>query len=374
MKTLVACAAEFGMKPVGMGSSDMYGFVNGMFTTFTSTGNSNFIVSSLLCCAEMAGETPSEETEQKAIKAKEILLSNVEGGDGRIFVTEGSVLSAVIHVRGNKKGVETMHAFLSSALPALSAAGYSGARICADCGQEIPENDVAYYYSGNAVKMMHSECCDRKLSDLEAKSGEESRHANTFLGTMGALIGALAGAALYLLINILGYVASFVGLATGYLTERLYRKMGGKNGWKKFVVLAVALVFSVVLGQTASFAYQVYTEYPDTSFAEDGVSAVEFTTQFVQATLLDRTVEYIGWQYDVAYENLPMIERANVIPRDEFIRELNTQEMQDEAREIRNDFIKDVGMGLLYSLLGGAFFIYRNSRSDFKCAKKLADA
>ncbi len=372
LNDLIRAATECGLKPVRAGKNDCYGMIDGVFVTLVGTGNGNFLLNLLLGRAVSEGGEPDGETGEKAARAQEIVAANDVGGDPHIFLTSDQTITAVIHLTVNKKSAETLRAFLQTTLPALKNAGFGGPYACAECGEVIPENDVAYYDTGAAVRLMHSDCCEKKLRGNELKAVEENDEAHALRGALGALLGALAGAALYLGVGLLGYVASLVGLATGWLTELLYRRFGGKNGWKKFVALGVALILSVALGQTLCLGYSVLMGYGDTDYEENGVSRAEYTLVAVKSYITGDDTEYLGWDYDVHVRNIAEADRGRVMSREEYIETYYTQELRDDTEAVRSQYLKDMAMGLLYSALGGAFFIYRNSKSEHTRARRLA--
>ena len=137
------------------------------------------------------------------------------------------------------------------------------------------------------------------------------KYENVGLGTAGALIGALVGAAVYVLLYFAGYVAGlsgFVAVALGYF---LYRKLAGvKSSVKGVVIAAVATVIAIVLA--------------------------EFVAVTIDVQNLFKTERGITIDLSKAFEIV--MEAFN---DDKFV----------------GEFLKELGMGLLFAVIGGAAFV-----------------
>lgn len=144
--------------------------------------------------------------------------------------------------------MKKIQAFLEWFLPILQDAGATGVNICPECGCEITGgcwkmiNGIAYY--------MHTACADKVCRDIGAaeQTRREEETGNYFTGLLGALLGAAVGAVLWAVIMYAGYIASIAGLAIGWLAERGYTLLKGKNGKGKILILIIAVIFGVLVG------------------------------------------------------------------------------------------------------------------------------
>ncbi|MDR0812610.1 MAG: hypothetical protein LBO63_01185 [Oscillospiraceae bacterium] len=71
-------------------------------------------------------------------------------------------------------------------------------------------------------------------------------------GFIGALLGALVGAIAYGLIGMLGYISGWIGLLIGLLAVKGYKLFKGKTGGLTTVLIVLAVIFGVVVGQVLS--------------------------------------------------------------------------------------------------------------------------
>lgn len=144
--------------------------------------------------------------------------------------------------------MKRIQAFLDWFLPILRDAGATGINTCPECGCEITSgcwkliDGIAYY--------MHQPCADKVCRDIGAaeQTRREEETGNYITGLVGALLGAAIGAVLWAIIMYAGYIASLAGLAIGWLAERGYTLLKGKNGKGKIVILIIAVIFGVLVG------------------------------------------------------------------------------------------------------------------------------
>ena len=148
----------------------------------------------------------------------------------------------------NPGTMKKIQAFLDFFLPLLKEAEATGANICPECGFAVDGgcwkliDGVAYY--------MHSACADKVCREIAAsdENRKETAQGNYVTGFLGALLGSVVGAVLWAVVMYLGYVASLVGLAIGWLAEKGYNLLKGKQGKGKIVILIIAVILGVLLG------------------------------------------------------------------------------------------------------------------------------
>ena len=148
----------------------------------------------------------------------------------------------------NPGTMKKIEAFLAFFLPLLTEAEATTANTCPECGFEI--SGGCWKLIGGVAYYMHQTCADKVCREIAA--GDEDRRetagGNYFTGFLGALLGSVVGAVLWAVVLYFGYVASLVGLAIGWLAEKGYNLLKGKQGKGKIVILIIAIIIGVLLG------------------------------------------------------------------------------------------------------------------------------
>ena len=144
--------------------------------------------------------------------------------------------------------MKKIRAFLAFFLPLLEEAGASKCGICAECGMEAVGG--CWKLIGGVAYYMHSACAEKVTRDIaETEENEkENRTGNYLTGLIGALLGAAIGAVLWAVVLYFGWVTAIVGLAVGFLAEKGYNLFRGKQGRGKVVILILAVIFGVIVG------------------------------------------------------------------------------------------------------------------------------
>ena len=148
----------------------------------------------------------------------------------------------------NPGTMKKIQAFLDFFLPLLRAAQATGFGVCPECGFEV--SGGCWKLIGGAAYYMHSSCADKVCREISAEdqTRREEDTGNYLTGFVGAMLGSVVGAVLWAVVLYLGYVASLVGLAIGWLAEKGYSLLKGKQGKGKIVILIIAIIFGVLLG------------------------------------------------------------------------------------------------------------------------------
>ena len=151
---------------------------------------------------------------------------------------------------GTMKKIEV---FLNFFLPLLTQAGATTANVCPECGFEVAGG--CWKLIGGVAYYMHAACADRVCREIAAgdEDRKESAGGNYFTGFLGALLGSAVGAVLWAVVLYFGYVASLVGLAIGWLAEKGYNLLKGKQGKGKIVILIIAVIIGVLLGNFGAY-------------------------------------------------------------------------------------------------------------------------
>lgn len=187
--------------------------------------------------------------------------------------------------------MKKIRAFAEWFIPLLRQYGASAWNVCSECGTEIAAgrwvlvNGIAYY--------MHDACAEkvsREIEDENARQKEEDT-GSYISGTVGALLGALVGSVLWALVLSAGYVASIVGFVIGWLAEKGYNLLKGKQGKGKVVILIIAVIVGVIVGNFALDAYDIMMMI--TSGEVEGVSIAQIPL-IILYTLIDNS-EYLSY-------------------------------------------------------------------------------
>lgn len=168
--------------------------------------------------------------------------------DFRILELSIAPRSIRVVFHDNPGTMKKIEEFLAYFLPLLAQAEATGIAVCPECGCEITEG--CWKLVGGTAFYMHRACADKVCREIAAENEtrKEADTGNYVTGFFGALLGSVLGAALWAVVLYMGYVASLVGLAIGWLAEKGYNLLKGKQGKGKIVILVIAVVIGVLLG------------------------------------------------------------------------------------------------------------------------------
>lgn len=255
--------------------------------------------------------------------------------------------------------MERIKRYVDEILPKLDGLSLD-ARRCACCGEAL-EGGARYAVLDGRVLPVH-EGCMRELSDIVESVESEPRSGSVLLGALGALVGAVIGAIPWALVYTMGYVTSLVGFVIGALANFFYGKFGGKRSGARIVIVLLALVIGVGLGQAGGYTLEFSKTYDETVElaksheeidAEDpGMSRGEFVRMAWEQYLLYDQEKALGLEYDRALAKLAPEERVDLLTREEFVDLYYAAEVDEMRTQLRGAFLKDCGVGLFFGLLG----------------------
>ena len=170
---------------------------------------------------------------------------------------------------------------------------------------------------------------------VEAKSSEIKE--NVLAGIVGAFLFSLAGAVVYFLLNLIGYVASISGLVGAVCAVKGYALFAKKESKKGIVISAIVSLLVMVLAWYLCLAYDIYDAYK--IWFEAG--EIDFSLTFFESV-----------------RSVPV-----------FL----------EDPEISATYFGNLGLGLLFCLLGCASFVINKLKNAKKqpvyvAAEQPADA
>ncbi len=194
-------------------------------------------------------------TSVSGLKALEFtkIKSALEGRAEDLGVLEvnGTGNSIWIRIRGGGKQEDAELRVEGAARALAGELSYMELRPgCNFCDSEGPLKP--YMVGGTAVKMCES--CAARLSELEREGvTEKGRSGGSYLtGALGAASGAVIGAMLWILVAKLGFVSSLVGLIMAFLAKTGYEMLNGRKGRGKAAIIAT-MVFLGVVGAVFTF-------------------------------------------------------------------------------------------------------------------------
>jgi len=239
----------------------------------------------------------------------------------------------VILFLDNPGTMKKIEAFCQWFFPQLSTYSATGIDTCGECGLPLTEGGCWTLLEETAYHL-HAACAQKLSTSLEAEAEQRKLEDTGSYGSglIGALIGAVLGAVLWGAVMQMGYVASIIGFVIGFLAEKGYTLLKGKRGKGKLVILIVATIFGVLLGNLGSEAV---------SWAR------EIALYAPEAAIVLENVEI-----PVSYGDIPM---------------LILYFLANDA-EYLTAMLSNCGLGLLFALLG-VFGILRKTSAEVKAPK-----
>ncbi len=154
----------------------------------------------------------------------------------------------------NPGTIKKITEFLDWFMPMLDETGAQKAEICTECGMPITAG--TWKLIDGVAFHMHESCAQRRLQAIaQEEQDRKDQDTGSYLkGTLGAFGGALLGAIVWALVLCMGYVASLVGLLMGWLADKGYDLLHGKQGKAKIVILVLAVILGVLVGNVAAVA------------------------------------------------------------------------------------------------------------------------
>ncbi len=232
-----------------------YGFLRGYATTF-SDGNG---IKTMYITTRFS-ETQTRYAFMEKIQAmdfeKTYLIRGIEIQDKLITVIFGDTVGTMKRIK----------AFVEVFYPILDEYGASRNDICPECGMIL--SDGRWKLVNGIAVYIHEACGQRIRETIDAGNQERLSKGNYLTGAIGAIIGSALGSVVWAILAVIGYIASIVGLLIGFLAEKGYNLLGGKKGWGKMVILILAVLLGVVLGNFISLVYYCATEFEFASLGE----------------------------------------------------------------------------------------------------------
>lgn len=200
--------------------------------------------------SDAAAEAEIRSQLESGINRKRFSIRDAQFADGRIEIL-------FLDTVGTMKKVK---AFTQWFFPLLDGAGAEKYEICDICGMEMGNSGV-WRQTGEVVWHVHPACAGRLETEIRRAEQERAENASGsyFTGLLGALVGALLGAVVWAVVYELGYIASVVGLLIAFLAVKGYELLRGRQGKGMAVLILAAVVFGVAAGNLMAYCWELMT-------------------------------------------------------------------------------------------------------------------
>jgi len=263
-------------------------------------------------------------------------------GEYRIirYEVKGNILVAIFY--DNPGTMKRIRSYVETELPALRAAGFSGAARCGLCDEPMGDEAPSLMMLGDGAIAVHPRCVDEAEARLDqmvseanqgARAAEMEAPRSSPLAPFGALLGGLIGAVPWVILSTFGYVWSFAAMLIALGANFGHKLLGGRPGKKRMVLVIALTILLVPVAQVAGIvgqmAYEIHTgalqeswEIPrDSIVASDapGILLEIFNDSEGRAELLDMFLRGLGQAYLFTALGLfgvwRMLSRENLPPR-----------------------------------------------------------
>ena len=229
-------AQEKGLK---VSNGVAYGVINGYMATFVDGENIKKVSFSCAVTDEVAGRLRFT-LDEKAFK-KQYRITNVE-----------ILRESVTVVFGDTVGTMKKISACMEVLPqTLKECGAIGDGFCTACGNNIEITDAHNIALINGIAhRIHANCAgnlgQRAEMENDIYKNEEKKLGR---GILGALLGAAAGGVVWAIAYYFGWFFALIGVLIAFLAKKGYELLGGKVCKAKTVIVLLSTVFGAVFGQ-----------------------------------------------------------------------------------------------------------------------------
>lgn len=305
---------------------------------------------------------PAQSAEECHIPAGEVqrMLLDCNAKEYRLMKQDPVTVAggrAVVVFHDNPGTMTCIERYIDEILPRLDALELN-TDVCAYCGEAL-EGETRYVLLDDYVLPVHDGCVHEMTQQVDAQE-PESKSGSVARGAIGALLGAVLGAIPWAVVFMLGYVTSLVGFLIGFLSNWMYGKLGGRNCKLRIVVVVLALILGVTLGQVAGNTAGFCQAFEGSGGLETvGLTRAQYVQSCWESWLLSDQDEMLGNMYDRIVSNIPENEHDQLITREEYIRRAWTDDYDAYRLEAQREFATNLGMGIIFGLLGCASLFVR---------------
>lgn len=174
----------------------------------------------------------------------------------------------------------------------LDELGGLGADYCSSCKMPFEGAPAVKAAMNNTAYLLHEGCFARDNENFAVSKETVAMRGNVLKGIVGALLGAAIGAIPWAIAYYYGWFVALLGLVIGLAAKKGYELLGGKESRAKGVVLIIATVFGVFLGESMALIYVMYSAYTtEPEYAAYSITLLDtirayFTLLFTNAELM----------------------------------------------------------------------------------------
>lgn len=158
----------------------------------------------------------------------------------------------------------------------LTELGGLGADYCSSCKMPLDSVSAVKASMNNTVYLLHEGCFAKDNENFTIAKETVALKGSVPRGIAGAILGAAIGAIPWAIAYYYGWFVALLGLVIGLAAKKGYELLGGKESRAKGVVLIVATVFGVFLGESMAIIYAMYSAYTtDPEYASYSITLLD---------------------------------------------------------------------------------------------------
>lgn len=209
----------------------------------------------------------------------------------RIAGCETAVSCVSVTFSDNPGTMKRIREFIDVFCDKLVALGGVGVTHCSSCGMPLDAGEGVPALMNGIVYYMHEGCLQRDTASLVRTKEETSQNGSVASGIIGALLGALLGAVPWAIAYYFGWFVALLGLVIGIAAKKGYELFHGKSCKAKGVVIIVATVLGVFLGEAGAIIYAIYDMWlADPEIAAIGVTVLDAAVTFFHTLFTDSSL------------------------------------------------------------------------------------
>lgn len=143
----------------------------------------------------------------------------------------------------------------------LTELGGLGADYCSSCKMPLDSASAVKASMNNTVYLLHEGCFNKDNENFTMAKETVALKGSVAKGIVGAILGAAIGAIPWAIAYYYGWFVALLGLVIGLAAKKGYELLGGKESRAKGVVLIIATILGVFLGESMAIIYVMYSAY-----------------------------------------------------------------------------------------------------------------
>lgn len=209
----------------------------------------------------------------------------------RIIGCDAAASGLSVTFSDNPGTMKRIREFIDVFCDKLVALGGVGVTHCSSCGMPLDAGMGVPALMNGIVFYMHEGCLERDTASLMRSKEETSKNGSVASGILGALLGALLGAIPWAIAYYYGWFVALLGLVIGIAAKKGYELFHGKSNKAKGVVIILATVLGVFLGEAGAIIYAIYDMWlADPEISALGVTVLDAAFTFFHTLFTDSTL------------------------------------------------------------------------------------